>query len=406
MKKLFSIEKESIKRPEIMHSEKYIQCRLNRTCFERAIFEMGPNCNLNCPHCGAECSPNKKGLPKARIVGKSLCDLINYASKGRHPVRVYLTNGEPIREENRQVLDVFCQASEYVPLTIISNGKFAESYDSSKAWMEFMKSRGLNPSSKLGHALDISLGAPYLPVKRENHGNIVRSLRDVFPKTDIGKFLFFILILMDDLKEGMNIGNEALKEIYSVLGQRRSEYYGEKDGERFVHIYPKEGSPIMIDLAHCKPTGRAYGFNWLSKFYPEKEIKFSDVGIDASPGDNFEISHTGDVMLTNCRSNVSRQKPYGNVETEEVGTILERIKADDFFKAYRLAGVPFIYWSAQKVNPDFKVTGRTGEDVYRAIVQNEDIKSEIRQLFGLEGVMSNYHNFVNDYIPFLQNNKK
>jgi len=55
-----------------------------------------------------------------------------------------LTDGEPLRHENKKVMKVFAEHSDKFPLAILSNGIFARTQQNAIDWMNFLKDNGFD----------------------------------------------------------------------------------------------------------------------------------------------------------------------------------------------------------------------------------------------------------------------
>jgi len=78
--------------PEYLGSDKYIQAQMERIGLFSMVLQMGPNCNLSCPHCYGSFSKKRKGLPKLKTVQNTLEEAIELGIW-----EVCLSDGEPIR---------------------------------------------------------------------------------------------------------------------------------------------------------------------------------------------------------------------------------------------------------------------------------------------------------------------
>ena len=137
---LVGAHQRAFREPSFMKTNEYIHAVLFSQDLYSLELEMGPNCNLSCAPCLANCGPHKKGLPNPRTVEKAINDgLVSGVISG-----CTLTNGEALREENREVVGVVAGASRYLPIHILTNGVFAGSLESAVEWFTFLKKSGMD----------------------------------------------------------------------------------------------------------------------------------------------------------------------------------------------------------------------------------------------------------------------
>src|SRR3989339_37363 len=353
---LVGAHQRAFREPSFMKTNEYIHAVLFSQDLYSLELEMGPNCNLSCAPCLANCGPHKKGLPNPRTVEKAINDgLVSGVISG-----CTLTNGEALREENREVVGVVAGASRYLPIHILTNGVFAGSLESAVEWFTFLKKSGMDFSHENKHELCVSFGSSY-NVPSVNYANIGRALRRVFPNADPGNVLTYRLLNMEDIKDNQRRANEMVKIIEGVFGKIRRIKHSLRMNENSETLISLEtGSPITIQYQRSKPFGRGAKLRFLQEIYPLIEFK---------PENMFFENH--------------------------LGGIIWKIRSDVFFQGFKLGGTPFTYHIARKVRPGFRVVGRYEDEVTSELVSNSAIIGEVRDYLSRRGVVDCYKKFIN-----------
>lgn len=382
------IHEKALETPSFMRSNEYIQAKLFRPDLNSLLLEMGPNCNLRCFHCGSNGSPDRKGLPNLEVITKAL-----YGAVRSGVSSLSLTFGEPLRDENREVLNQVGKYSNIIPTIIITNGTFAKTKKSAVEWIEYLNKISFD-FSKGNTTLNISMGKMY-PSSLENCSNILAACKTVFPEISPGEYLLFRQIGVYEDQDRQRI-NGLLDSISKTFGKRRHERVKPEYNSRTIRIwaYPKKGSAIKINWVPCSPWGRAKNLDLFNKNYPVKKIAPGDLVIDAEDVTALAVFYNGDVCFSDCTSDFERNQPYGNVKKEELTTIIGRIRSDVFFQAYKLGRAALLYYAAQKIKPDFIITGRSRWDVMDAIFNDKKLVNGIRDYLIKEGVVDSYKKYI------------
>ncbi|MFA6089131.1 MAG: hypothetical protein WC755_04670 [Candidatus Woesearchaeota archaeon] len=388
-KKAISVLMEAEKNPLLFATDEFIKARMKLPVLTNLFIEMGPNCNLKCFHCASDCGTDKKGLPNPEIVNKVL-------EQAKTSIRsVCLTDGEPLREENREVIEVVAKYSNNFFTNTVSNGTFAKTLNDTINWFSFLKNKGIDYSKK-NSSLCISFGKPY-NVPTQNYKNIAIAAKEVFPELDMATFLAYRFINFGDGKDTINRVNEIIKIIEDLHGKRRKEYISANQHRVNVHIYPKKGKTIKIGLMDCVPIGRAERLRTYSeifdKWFPKKELSPDDLYMTYKDGEGIILLNNGDVSLCDGFGKFNRNFSYGNINSKPLEEITLDIVKDKFFQAYTLGGVPFIYYVAKQINPNFKMIGRTRYHVIREITSDENMISGIRRYLD-KNFLGNYKKFA------------
>ena len=373
------------KSPVLMRSNEYIQAKLFQPDLNVLVMEMGPNCNLACFHCSVNCGPDREGTPSLDVMMKAAYGAINagvpYFS---------LTLGEPLREENRAVLEPVAACSGVFSTCFVTNGTFAITYDSAVEWLRYLKKIGFNFSPGLTH-FDVSLGRMY-PNSLEQCENVLRAVKKELPNNP-GRNVSFSHVGSSDEEDFTRV-NGLLAIIEQIFGKRRHEHVRQYRDELKIFCYPKEGPSIRVDMAPIRPWGRASELAYFDKVAPRMKLGPKDLSIPFSDGADFVVFHNGDVCFSDCTGELERKIVYGNVN-EQLRKILERIRADVFFQGYKLGGDALLYYVAQKLEPGFVVEGRTKHDVRKAIFDSVSLVKGIRKYLLHEGVVDVYKEYIN-----------
>jgi len=389
---LVGAHQRAFREPSFMKTNEYIHAVLFSQDLYSLELEMGPNCNLSCAPCLANCGPHKKGLPNPRTVEKAINDgLVSGVISG-----CTLTNGEALREENREVVGVVAGASRYLPIHILTNGVFAGSLESAVEWFTFLKKSGMDFSHENKHELCVSFGSSY-NVPSVNYANIGRALRRVFPNADPGNVLTYRLLNMEDIKDNQRRANEMVKIIEGVFGKIRRIKHSLRMNENSETLISLEtGSPITIQYQRSKPFGRGAKLRFLQEIYPLIEFKPENMFFETHQGDSVNVLYDGEINFDCCgRESARRKSSYGNVNENHLGGIIWKIRSDVFFQGFKLGGTPFTYHIARKVRPGFRVVGRYEDEVTSELVSNSAIIGEVRDYLSRRGVVDCYKKFIN-----------
>jgi len=388
IKQMRKVLRDAEKHPKIMRTWDFIESRLRRVDLSDGILEMGPNCNLACPHCATECSPIKKGFPSP----ETTYNLFRQANKADIE-HISLSDGEPMRPENRESVGIASRFSHQSPCCIMTNGVFASTLESAEEWFEFLKQNNFDFRSGRS-ILTISFGKTYsVPV--QNYQNINQAIANILPKEDPGVFLNYKLINLGDGLDNVNRANAVLRTIYSAFGKpRRHEYLVYNKNHFRVRAYPGKGKSIKMYFGSCDPIGRARNLDLFNGHFKKREFTSNDLFISTSSGKIFIVFNNGDIDICNSSAQFSRENSYGNVNHESLIEILNRIRRDKVFQAYKLAGTPFVYYLAQQVDPEFRVTGKVRQDVTSSVLGSSKKRGQIREYLKQEGLIETYMRFA------------
>lgn len=376
-----------------LRSDEYINAQLGKFAINQLVFKMGPNCNQRCVHCYGNYGPERKGLPEERIIRKTLED----ATKFDIFDQMILTDGEPIRHENREVIRTIAEYSNKLPVSIMSNCAFARTQDNAGKWMDFLKNNGFDPAKK-DNELVLSFGEVY-DVHINNLHRINVAIKTVFPelaKSNIGDFLAYHYVIKDNWEEG----NEKLVEVMGGINH----YFGRaktfkfnltKDRTREVLVYPEKGNPVKISLIYCRPDGRARKFKVFDEYYPVKDLEINDLAFFPDMFSSLCVDHKGNVAFGDSGACVRNGRIYGNVLNENLWKIVDRIQKDEIYQAFNLGGARFMYYLGQQADPNFKIKGRTRCDPCQRFFVNSKLVRRARENLNKNGIAETYKKYIN-----------
>jgi hypothetical protein len=335
------IIKKAVSDPSVLASDEYINAQLNYDWLTKATQQVGPNCNLECPHCFGDFGPKRKGLPRKDLVGK----LLEEAGESRI-LSVDLVDGEPIREENREILGMFCRASEKVRMGLISNGSFGFTKESAISWFQFMKENGFNFQRK--NSISISFGPMYHTIPMTNYLNIANAFKEVFPGLEPGGNIGFqTSIGWASAKKELDMEWNLLSMIDKVFGNGEQENRVEvirpsEEESSLIKYYPEGQSPIKIARFLLGPEGRALSHK---RFRNMKSVQAEPEDLDFLPDARIPIYlfSNGEVSFNGIVRCATREKYYGNIADESLVIIKRRIENDPIYQASKLGGAKFLY---------------------------------------------------------------
>ncbi len=376
--------------PSLRRTDEFIEAKLSMPDLYRLCLEMGPNCNRNCFHCCVECSPKKKGLPKLEFVRMAIRGAADAQIR-----RIILTHGEPLREENKSIVQYLAPLSNYVPLSIITNGMFAKTLNEAVEWFTVLKTGfpnypGISKETKA--KLIVSFGRMYdLPA--ENYLNINTALKQVFPDLDYPRFLFYSFIGLGEVKDSKQRVGEVIDSIHQVFGKGKDKVVI-KNHLSYLQVNTSFARPFIIDVGFCEPQGRARNLPWFDAHLPIRELNPQELLADSQNTNNIELRHNGDLNFVDAGRITGRELIYGNIAKSTLKVIQNRIRKDVFYQAFKLGDTPLLYFTAQQIHPHFKVTGRTGYDAAQAIFSNPDIVNDLRGYYETQGIVPVYKHYL------------
>ena len=150
-----SIRKRVLEDPLFLRTDEYIDEMLEKDTLTELVLQMGPNCNLECPHCYGAYGPKRKGFPQLKFVRKALEESVELGIEG-----ITLTDGEPIRLQTKDVLGLAANFSDRITLTIMTNAKFANTVRNTARWISFLKDEGFE-LNRDGNLIYVSFGEGY-----------------------------------------------------------------------------------------------------------------------------------------------------------------------------------------------------------------------------------------------------
>jgi len=375
------------KKKSVLKTDEYIEAQQKSFGLSQIVFEMGPNCNRSCSHCYGDYGPKRKGLPKVSIIKKTLEDSVGFPF-----TNILLTDGEPLRHENRNVMKVLANNSNNTPLRIITNGVFARTEQNTDKWFNFLKENGFD-LNRNGNLINVSTGMTY-KVHINNYFRIHESMKKIFPDVDIGEHFNYLFLRTESKGEG-RLARCLILGLEHEFGKRRNWSLGQdKEGFLSIRVYPEKGSSIKIYYQDCDLDGRAKNMRIFDRTFPVRDLKVDDLGFYPEFLEGVYVSHNGDVSFGKSGACVRKGKFYGNVKDENFLDIVFRIKDDSIYNAYQLGGSRFMYYLGQQVNPDFEVRGRIRCDVCHSFFDNPKLVNAVRERLDNEGVVDTYKNYI------------
>ena len=389
---LIEIINETLNDPKFLASDSYIAAQLEGNWLVNVAFQMGPNCNLKCSHCYGDYGPHRKGLPSKELADKVIGDLADGGISD-----ITLTDGEPIREENKGVLGSFAEISQRYPVHIITNATFARTLNQSINWFNFLKSKGWDISR--GNSLLVSSGLMY-DVSWKNYAHLAFAMHNVFSNTPLDNHLTFAYYSSGDIsKAESNLLNKICSALYTAFQERGHPKITTDENIpsfRFcTHVDFGEGFNFRIDVRDYDPQGRGNCFNsHLDKDFPLKRYDPLTMGFSPDTLGAAIVSSSGDVSFGNSLSCFASGRNYGNVMKESLRTIKKRIYADSAYRAFRLGGVRFMYFLAREQDPNFIVQGRIRCDVCTDLFGNLPLLNRIKSTLEGKGVIETYKRYL------------
>ena len=385
----FEIIESAIGDPSVTGTDAYIEAQMKVAPeISSVVLQIGPACNLTCPHCYGDFGQHRTERPSVKMV-KNLLQRNNYTED------VCLTDGEPFMYENKPVLKYLAKDSKKGRnLHAITNGVWGKTEKSALKWLKFMKKNGWDFSSKR-HSLQVSCGITYdVPVS--NYHNIAVAMNKTFGK-NLGDRLSFSFLAYYEPEE-MGLLEEICEAVgtgFSDGGEIESLYFDEDQTIlRKINLKIDEALTIPINNDFCAPEGRARKIRYFD--YPEKEIKFEDMPISVRLSPQATVAYNGDVGFGSSQRCMGPARVYGNVNDEMLIQILDRIRKDEIFTAKQLGQVRFLAYLAKEVDPGFKPFGRIDCNVCSAFFEDETLVEAVRQNLKKEGIRTAYRRYVKE----------
>lgn len=382
----------SIDNPQLLAGNDYIHAQTAFNWFTRLNFQMGPNCNSTCYHCYGDYGPHRKGLPS-----KDLAKIVTEQLRATGIREVVLTDGEPMRGVNRQVVGLFAQVSSKHPLMIMTNARFARSQQNAARWIQFLKDNNWDLSKN--SRIVVSTGEMY-GVHWHNYANIGFALRRIYPEAPLEKHLEFYLYLTGDFDKDKQIRSGILHGIYSAFRDHGKPRFRLKDkiNPSVDHIYQlcfPGGHTFSIFAKYFDPDGRGRNrASYCDKFFPIKTYEVATMTFMPDRYDGLIVSSVGDVSVGASLSCFARARNYGSVYRESLPEIRDRILHDSAYLAFRLGGVRFMSFLAKEIHPNLTFEGRMKCDLCKRLFDDEETINRIKHNLENKGIVETYHRYL------------
>lgn len=380
------------KNPSSLDSEEYIKAQLDPNWLLNLAFQMGPNCNTNCFHCYGNYGPHRHGLPS-----KTLAERVAEQLGDAGMAEVVLTDGEPIRKENRDVLGVFAGSASKFPVAIMTNALFANTRDEALDWFRFLRNSGWVPEeSVMGcmNRLAVSAGVMYkTPI--QNYGNLVSAFADTFGDKVVYYNLYFEDYWSGNEKRDMGRIEDIMKNIGGTLGVKKvvAKPHGKSPADALINFDRR--TKVVVHRSYFQPQGRALGCaKYINKYFPLKKPKIKDIGFIPDTYGAIVISSSGDVSSGTSLSCLAEGRKYGNVLQEPLLDIKKRIYRDPIYQAFRLGGVRFLAHLSSEVDPTFSTEGRIHCDICYSVFGNVPRLGQVRSGLQSVGVVPAYKEYL------------
>lgn len=374
--------------PALLNSDEYINAQLSRDSLVALTLQMGPNCNLNCPTCYGYYGPARDGLPEIEIVEKAMGEALQLKLG-----TVQLSDGEPLRDENREVIRLVAEYSREFSIWILTNGAFAKTELSSIGWFEFLRENGFELGRK-GNLFQVSFGAGY-DVHRSNYDRLNIAIKNQFPDTDFSKHLEYSCLIFGDESENTRI-KQVIRSLWQIFeGEEEITLSGVLGKDLRYNIPIKHGGTITLHCSLCEPQGRGASLSFLDGFYPMRELSVDEMHFSPTIEEMLWIAHDGKVSFGSSGGCVRGDKFYGNIKDISLSEIKNRIHEDNIYWAHKLGGTKFLYFLAQSVEPAFKVAGRMKCDVCHKFFEDVSLVKAVRKKLDDEGVADSYKEYMN-----------
>jgi len=386
-----SIRKRVLEDPLFLRTDEYIDEMLEKDTLTELVLQIGPNCNLECPHCYGAYGPKRKGFPQLKFVRKALEESVELGIEG-----ITLTDGEPIRLQTKDVLGLAANFSDRIPLTIMTNAKFANTVRNTARWISFLKDEGFE-LNRDGNLIYVSFGEGY-KVHWKNYHKLNVALKVIYPDANFGKHLRYSLLygLGEDETELADNVASSLANVFGLDGE--IEFFPESNGKVPTYVIPyKKGEYLFIDCNQCDPQGRATDLNVFDGVFLFGELSVSKMGFLPREAESLYVAHDGRVSYGIAGGCVREERYAGSLETDSLGEIKRRIQSDEIYQAKKIGGTRFLYAVAQDVNPDFRVFGKIGCDVCHSFFSDSDIIEGVRRRLSQDGVAESYKQFIGSF---------
>jgi len=379
------IIKKAIKNRDVglLRDKQYIRAQLGFDWLGNLSIQMGPNCNKACRHCYGDYGPHRYGLPDPDLVEKAVRE-----SRKAGITTFTLTDGEPLRSRNKEVLEkILGNRNPEVPIAILTNGSFANTDPNTIKWMRFLGDNGINFVDENGDIMCVSFG-PVYDVHWHNYCRINFGLKEFFPDADFGNVLTYRL-----MRSGHKDERRSLNQVFTAIasafcGRDVKLEFGEgrenSRGNNSYFLPVKNGTSMEIVLDRCDPMGRARNIKVVREGYPEKKYTLNNLNFRPETIGSIWLKSNGDVSWGYSESCIKKGKIYGNIREASLSDLKERILDDSVYQGFRLGGVRFLYHMARQVG-EFKGRGRIKCDVCHDIFGDPELIQGIRERLGPGG---------------------
>ncbi len=378
--------------PELLLSEDYARVQCGGNWLIDLAVQMGPNCNRTCSHCYGGFGKHRKGLPSEGLVRKLLEDSLD-----AQLYTITLTDGEPMRLENKLVMGMFAEHSEKIPIAILTNGVFARTLDNATKWFEFLKDNGYD-LGKEGNLIQVSTGPTY-KVHTKNYARLNWALKETFPNVNPVQHLGYIYLGTNPESEEEKKGwDKLIQYVFNIFcrddgkegrveGPKITDY-----GDSATYLYPVDSDKgIEIVYRFCDPDGGVSNF---AVFGDEEVLKVEDLSFSPRTRSSLVVSSKGEVGFGDSQTCVGPAKIYGNVFEESLRRIKERIYDDPIYFANQLGSMRFLYSLAQEVDPSFVVRGRIKCDVCHEFYQRPGLVDAVRGKLKKQGIVKTFRDYI------------
>lgn len=384
--------------PKLVATDKFIDARLSYPGLYAVIFQVGPKCNLKCEHCYGYYGPHRRAVPEISVTKR----VIQQALKLRLE-HLALSDGEPLMDENRELVGLVAEHAKDLPVQIITNGKWAETLTGARDWMNFLKAKGFNLRQR-GNMMRVSTGTSY-KVPSRAYGHVVQAVSEVFGGNSWGSHLGFYFLSLGYPKKDTFSLRAVIRAVDRVLGKDvESDLKVEQDyrlGNERVKAYlyyPVAGEkgriPFIPEM--CAPEGRAKRMRVVRQASPRVCLEVEDVVPDPLRSWSFCIDHKGRVGFGAAQLSLFGKGIYGNVMSETLFAVMKRIFRDKLYQASHLGGFRFLYHLAQEVDPKFRISAVCYLDFSQRLFAPRDLMDEVRKRLKKEKVVPAYKRYIKE----------
>ncbi len=376
--------------PSFLATSEYFDYVLDNQKIDRLNLQTGPNCNRTCKHCYGGFGEHREGLPDAGRHGSAIEQAVDLGFR-----YCILTDGEPIREENRALLKKASEYSDRLPVSIHTNGFFASSEAEAVSWIGFLKDSGYD-LRRPGNCIHISYGTTY-QVPIEFSANMISALRQVYGHFNIGMHLVLRGITVGDRKEQKmtDFLASSLEQAFGKCSESiRKEHKTELSYTDAI-VFPQGSFPVYVRWIPPKPWGSALSMPLVQDMYPKKEIRQEEIPfLPNVKGKPMFVDHKENVYWGSTKELVRKGRLAGNLRLESLGRIRDRVLSDPLYLAYQLGGNKFMHFLAEGLRPGYTVVGRTPGHASTQFFEDTCLVSDSRVKLDRDGLKKTYFEFA------------